>query len=911
MEPLVVASVLSSLISIGLRTEKALGSDGFGEAEIEALKTFLDSGSSILSRFKGKKEPRAAALQLALTGQAFGQALARHWAGSTRMVPGSTILPKPVAALWDNDEHDRREEIEVRTKQAAVKLYELGNAEAGVGELELLGALTGQPENTPYYRALWSAFSNPNLSAHEDSPLLLQPGTALEFARHFRLAYAELTATPAGRRVQDWLRALIRETPELTREVLAQDLANWGERHVFGNVKEQSVDDPLPFMSLDAMYVEPKAKERGDRIPEPIQGLILGLLAEHTLVVVQADFGHGKSLTARWLTRALAKEYVNSASHRADLRYPIFIKCSRDISDSYAHERVVRTALWNTARESIGPIWSHEFAGFERPNSAQQTLYVLDGLDELAFGQGQIKTLFCRLEEVLDNRHRAVVFTRPGALSPECLPTGTPVVTIQPFEVKQIQCWFEAWCRLPNRTSIGYDQLPHSLRELATIPILLLMIATTWKPGEAAVLGRAALYEKFIRHIARGKHTSDPDPHTQIKNVSTTLLECLRRQGELASDEDEPLEAMLWMMSRIAWEGHVLTYGVPFKELRSHRIESLLDEEFGLPSDLAPRIMVGLLVALQHDPIGGSANLLFGHQSFREFLVARFWKTQLVRISQGRGRGIESRLMRGRLLHREDHAFEFLCEMLADLGESDRGLIRDWAEKEVNDDTLNAQTLRGDTRSRLRESALAIGSVLSPEGLRIVDVSTLRSLVAWFEVNVCHMICRAPYLQHRGAILSGAALVGADLFHANLADAHFIRSALCSANLDYANLAHARFYRADLEGASLHEADLRGAILAEACLAHADLRGANLRGADLSEADLSEADLSEADLSEADLRGVCFLSANLHGTKLVQADVGGTDLEVADGLTAAQLQQAKNFSSELLADLVDDSEVPF
>ncbi len=887
MEPLALTTVLSNLIAVGLRGAKALDAEGVGEAELDTLKAFLDGGSSIL-KARSKKEPRVAALQLGLTAQAFGLALARHWAGNTAMVPGSTSLPALVAKWWDQDEHARRTEIELRTQQAALQLQVLGDHEVGVDEIALLGALTGQPDATPYYRALWKAFSNPDLG---DSPLdLSRAGAAREFERHFRLAYAELAVTSQGSQVRDWLEALVRETPDLMREVLARDLASWGARHVFGNVRKDKHDaaDPLPFMSLEDTYVEPlgqlavEGKSPGERpTARAIQALVRGLLQEHMLVVVTADFGHGKSLSARRLASDLAREYIESQENGRDTPYPVFVKCVRDVQDRYDHKVAVRTALWNTAKESMGPIETHDFSGFSPPEGRQATHYVLDGLDELAFSPSQLESLFARLSEGLTQRHRAVVFTRPGALSPNCLPKGTPRVELRPFDPPRVQEWLDRWGKLPDQRALVHEQIPASLRTLAGTPILLLMIAMTWDPGQSVEGGQADLYEKFFRQIALGKHEADGDGHPMIEGASARLLACLCRKDLVDVDEQDTTQAMLWMMSRVAWKAHVLA--ARSEELKTSHVETILADELGLPPDLAPQIKVGLLVALQYHPGGGSSNILFGHQSFREFLVARFWCSQLRRLDRRSESSIEESLMESRLLRRGDRAFDFLREMLGDLDDRVRVKILDWAERRVNDEGLKANKFRADRTNWLRESALAIGSVVSKAGLQLDDPKVLRSMFAWFQMMSSDIIVYAPRLQGAGADFSGESLVGANLVGASLSEANLRRADLSEANLVGANLR-----LANLDGAKLDGAKLDGAYLFLAKLFGASLVGANLQGANLQGAKLPNADLQGADLQSADLQGANLVGANLQDAKL--QGVNPTDIY--------QLRSATNYPED-------------
>lgn len=175
----------------------------------------------------------------------------------------------------------------------------------------------------------------------------------------------------------------------------------------------------------------------------------------------------------------------------------------------------------------------------------------------------------------------------------------------------------------------------------------------------------------------------------------------------------------------------------------------------------------------------------------------------------------------------------------------------------------------------------------------------------------------------RGANLTGVYLNGADLSEANLSGANLCNTSLryanlseiglCKANLNEADLHNANLYKAnllcaDLRNAVLYGANLSKALLRNATLCRADLDEANLHNANLNKADLSNATLSEADLSEAyivetnlsganlssaNLSGANLAAANLSGANLRDADLSGANLRTAQGLSEAQLTQAK------------------
>ncbi len=131
------------------------------------------------------------------------------------------------------------------------------------------------------------------------------------------------------------------------RELLIRDMAGWGSRHVFGNVAEHA---ELPPMPLGGMYVEPDAGN--DTFEnQPVLGLIEKLIDEHPVVVLQADFGHGKSLTARTLAWNMAMAYLGEAKPTPGLWRPVFVKCAEDFeSHGDDVEKVIRRAQLRQAR---------------------------------------------------------------------------------------------------------------------------------------------------------------------------------------------------------------------------------------------------------------------------------------------------------------------------------------------------------------------------------------------------------------------------------------------------------------------------------------------------------------------------------------------------------------------------------
>jgi uncharacterized protein YjbI with pentapeptide repeats len=883
-------ALVGKLIGLGMAFKKGWGGDVLDD-DVSTAGNFLDTGAEVARLWSRGKDARAGALHLALVTRAFGKALVQYWP--------DVITP----ALIDRC-----------LTRASLRIADPSQFLPDGKALALLQALSGEPTGNPYYKALWDAFfSAPvELSGGEGRLDLLGENPQL-FHAYFRRAYVEALATAEGQQVQCWCLSLAAEKREVMRHILAEDLAAWGTRHVFGNVRHQSPGDPLPFLGLDDSYVEPRGRHE-DR-EAPILGLVRGLLEDHPLVVVRADFGHGKSLTARWLARDAARTWLESRQLAGQSPYPVFIKCSRDLRDvHYDHDAVVRSALWHTAELAVADRPAKHDDAFAPLERDQAALFILDGLDEVALTRNHLEDLFKDLQAALEPGQRALVLTRPGALHHErCLPAGTPVVDLLPLDEDQIAGWIARWNACSGKAPVDVTRLDElGLATLARTPILLLMIAMTWEehPVSTSQMGKSALYERFFQHIARGKYEHDPDEHRSVREASEHLAEVLIDAGILA--QREPVAAMLWLMSRVAWESHTIAYEQADAELDEVDVVSLLKRELGIKGSALAPIELGLLLVMQLDPTGSSKTILFGHQSFREFLVARYWKGQLQRLvaretrSEQRAK-IEERLMQARLLHHEDKAFSLLVEMLSGLDPVTRRDIKAWARKYVETDELTLHPeAHTDRRPVLRESALAIGSHIEPdEGLEL-DEWSLRFLCFWHQFYGKRATIRAPGLRSPhgclsavellearlpGANLEGADLRGANLERADLRGANLARADLTKANLEETSLAGANLQACSLVFGNVQDANLVGANLTGANLQSCLLAITNLTGANLTGANLTGANLTNTTLIRGNLRACLLVLANLEGANLEGANLEGANLEGAN-LEGANLKGA-------------------
>ncbi|TKC92130.1 pentapeptide repeat-containing protein [Polyangium fumosum] len=937
-------SILANLIEFGLKASSAKESSGIDEKDIEALKAFLETGG-VFASLRGRQSatPDVAARQLGLVTKAFGMAFGRHWQHNELAAPqkGRKLFPS-------GSERERRDEIEARTRSAVLRLEALGDHhDLSKDEIQRVDALTGSPLNTPYFCALWDAFSEPDSirlgSPPDELPVLfLSNTTRRQFERHFLLAYWEALASPAGEGVRDYIEKDLRSYRRLlVREMLLGDLASWGDRHVFGNIERHRRDpsDPLPFLPLREMYVEPyaTAEDCGRPIgtPRPILEQIYALLTQQqpNVFVVKANFGSGKSLTARTLAMQLANAYLNTSGASTDAWLPIYIRCADDFSGGGLDiEQTVRRALKRQAASFDLSLKASDDA-LVLPEAEQRVVFLLDGLDEVALGERQLEAMFQALRDEATALQRFIVFSRPGALPRnlekygvelyELLPLQRPSRSSENEQTKwqpkedQIALWLDRWNVLAGRPDpITPAQIARrGLAEAATTPILLLMIAETWDDHvrRQTPPSLAEIYEVFFWHIARGKHEADREHNNTVFDASERLLKKLQENGELG-DEARPPDAMLWLMARVAWEAKKLDQQVPALPLRTRRVDNMIEEELGIEEseDVLRTIRVGLLLALQADLESKSDHILFGHQSFREFLVARHWSDRLrriVRLPHRQRSGYEGALLGGRLLGDEDKSFDFLRSMVnaecdpqrpaspVGWSEVDRRELQVWCqEKFENDDQdfgkSKSRAIWADQRAAFREAILAIGSSIKgvPE---LVDQTGagLRSILAWFWMTGKGPIVIAPRAKLHDSQLGAARLTRVDLqktelVGANLSDAmisggemdgidlsgstmigtRIVNCAMPEACMDRTHASSAMFYSCLMERVKMRVANLMGVRFV-----HVNLSGADLSGSDADWASFETAFLNGADLSNASLRYADLSEATLDGVKLLNA----------------------------------------
>ncbi len=936
---------LIKLLQAGMAAWDAWTSAGIGGKEVTAVRLATDALEELRGKGSGQVADMAA-LHLGVITQCFGHALGKHWALDQALPTRRPRLFMTREQQAQEDEIERRMQDAVRSlPKFGASLAQPGDLPAGVQEVKRAERLT-EPLATPYYEALWAAFANRDEGDEGRVEVLDLDRGRLEFERDFLLAYHQALASPGGEQLRGYLSKLAGDYRARTlRELLLRDMAGWDERHIFGNLerKDRADDDPVPFMPLGKMYVEPDARlvrqgQHGEPAQRtPVRTLINQWLRESRTgaAVVKADFGMGKSLTARSLVRQLARQFLDERTPSSSLEMPVYIQCAKDLTEESFNLDAFARRAWMRATSELGLKLNLSDPALAPPDRTQPALFLFDGLDEVILGERRLESFFRSIQDAASEHHRFIIFSRPGALPSQQELEGIPVIELQPWSESQISTWLGAWSELNGGTGPKPEELKaRELGELASTPILLFMVAQTWK-GQSREVGasRAALYEEFFWRIARGKHEADRARHENVFKASTALHAQLI-SNKLLAPESEPPDAMLWLMGRVAWEATKLEQRQMIEPLRKaealtkNGITNLLVHELGLEdgaSDTIDVIQVGLLLSLQaHLRAGAASQLLFGHKSFREFLVARYWADRLKAIARAPSReweDCEADLLGGRLLSREDRTFEFLLEMLDGeplpkreaapfgLTMTERQALLSWAQvcfeseepaapvESSRGARVRQPSLREDRKPWLREAALAIGSNLrGSAGMKQRDTLTMRSMLAWFWMMRVGPIIKARKVYLPGASMPGNTLRGVDFSEAYLEGADFSRadlsprglglgldlsmvvlSSFFCAVLDRALLMHANLTLTNLVKASLREVDLTGAVMKGAYLDEAKLKSAVLDKVQAEKAIFNKADLSGARLNQAMLPRASFVEADLTGAFLRQAQLQGAD----------------------------------
>jgi uncharacterized protein YjbI with pentapeptide repeats len=786
----------------------------------------------------------------------FGEALSHHWGGNERMAGTTNRWGKWFAPAWVSE---RTQEVESALKFA---LSELERTKSFM----LPEQRTWEyPTASRMYQALWRSFVThevPLLSFDKD-------GDVQAFERSFSRAFREALARGGNAEIRT---ALSDGQPrgESLKQLLVTDMASWRYKHVFSGV---DTSEGIPEMPLEKVYTEPTAECQvdGKKRVGPVLSLLRELLTKYRVVCLSADFGMGKSLTARTLAWQWAEAYLDPHCNIPSVErvLPIHVRCANNTSLRDGIDGIVRRSLKRSA-ETIGISVPLSDIALSPPSAEQRAVVLFDGLDELTMSTEQVKDLFSELLDNATDRQRFVIFSRPEVLSQPEIEYGVqiPHVKLHAFSAMQVDEWLWAWPKgeAPTRAVLEAN----GLGELTKVPILLFMLALTWNIHSSQdKIPCTQIYETFFETLAAGKYERGGETHPQIRTAAEQARDALLELGELhgykGADQKAAVAAIRWLMDRMAWE--VLRREFIGDTLSRRHVSNLLADELGLPEATLDQVRIGLLLGMQAQ--GGGQQFFFGHRSFLEFAAAKYWERVLMRLCTAERHDyaeLEEKIAGAPLLCRGSRIFSFLCDLLGTWSKSDCQRLILWATTALNDETVCAnrserrQTFRNDQRLLIRHAALSIGCRLARRlGRRLVigDAAVLTAINAWWLIARK----RAAVLDVPGFATDSQAFLGGFIGpNSNLQGVGLKGAYLESAILRGANLCNANLRKTNLKCANLAGADLR----------RATLRGANLRGANLSGANLDGASLRSANLSKSNLRGASLLGASLTGANMEQ-----------------------------------------
>jgi uncharacterized protein YjbI with pentapeptide repeats len=819
-----VASLTMALVKAWIDDDFELDDDGWA-----ALRQFVSSAPKLVEMFGERPDEQLAARVTMLGIEAFREALRQHWGGSKLAVPDRV-------RFWQrwSQRFERAKEIESCIQTAFDELARTVPS-GDLARRPLPELLFREPESLPLYLALLRAFDEHGRDL--ELPLLsLEGGGRLEFDRQFRAAWKQLLTQKAGGELLRWLDEgaddLRRDS---VRDLLLGNLSAWSSGHVFAAAEEVP---ELPWMPPEDFYIEPRGFCESSKEEGPLIAAIEAALERELVVFVTADFGYGKSLTARTLAAKWAREYLRDQGSGARPAMPIYIACGALDwgGEAMTIDALIRSAWMHQIEAITGEKLADDDEGLAPPGPRDQTLMILDGLDEAQLDARELDNLLSRIRRATASHGRHfVLFFRPGLLSSLRREKGIELVRILPFNDMEIERWVWRWNFIVEGPTLTVAALA-PIRELASVPILLFMIAYQWSHGrEAEIADRHSLYEGFAATLARGKLDATGERSERIvataRAMATRLrprLALLRQADSRAAKTSDEILALLWLMGRIAWMGYRTHVG-PELGISEWDIDQVLRDDLEVEGADVGFHRVSLLTCMQGRLEGDASQryVFFGHRSFHEFFVARFWRDTLVEIASARGEDevrLVERLLDGELIPEygvDDQSLSFLFDFLKRLdGVRRRGIAR-WAH-DVARGRVYDERLKANWRWHVVQLvALAVACELNP--VTELTSDELRAILTPMWIYSRWRRLSAPGLSSPRCDLSLTFLSGADLRRADLEEATLVFAALRETDLSGANLRNAMLK----DSSSMHggKDSSQGSLL---------LDGADLSGAQIS-----------------------------------------------------------------------------
>jgi|GEM_PF-2327425 len=518
---------------------------------------------------------------------------------------------------------------------------------------------------------------------------------------------------------------------------------------------------------------------------------------------------------------------------------------------------------------------------FETDSDAfENAILILDGMDELAMGQGMSSSEADDLLRILlDTTRRCpnlhvILTSRHGYLQTDRGLENSLVLEIDKLTNQQQHDWLKSYIGLKPNTLLNTDKLAEiqkdhnaNLAELLTQPLLLNLVADLEEiPDKNS--SKARVYSKLFDHMV--------GTPWKKKGEKLMRLTPLAKKGMQKMFRDSLREIGFKMFRRSS--EYLSQDELVIEGSFTHRFLTRLNIE-GIKNGVKT-IFISFYFKpafFNEDSPSTTLAIEFYHKSFQEFMVAEYLYYNTIRFflkidSYDEGYELldpEEALNKWTLLFGQRALSNEIQGYLIDIIKEDKDQKR---KDELKERLLHfAPTLfrRGFIDS------LKTGGLLENERASALE-RTLESCYGWFlltgYLNKESLLANREsrwsvqlqtYLIQLTTFERSWQLVGISLAGINLRGANFSYANLSRAKLNNADLVRSDFVQANLSNSDLSHSDLSDSYLSGANFSNAILVNTNFSGSYLIGTILSHANLSDADLSNADLTGT-----NLDNTDL-------------------------------------------
>lgn len=556
------------------------------------------------------------------------------------------------------------------------------------------------------------------------------------------------------------------------------------------------------------------------------------------------DFGIGKSSFLKILT-----SHMHTVGHRY---FPIYIPLRElPVYDANDLVKAIKRYL-------------DRFGQFTLNRLDRDVLLLLDGFDELNFYDKEEKWIrrhIKRLVSLAQYRHIQVIITsRPLLFLKEAdnIPANATVLEIKEFEDHQVQQWIDKWKVLPgmDKSTISYARIKERLLlQIVRNPLLLYMTAKIYDTElkDNIAYSKGVIYQRFYDWTIKGKFKDEGEntPYqlpTNYRQILQNIAMTMRAIGESgAFIEFESLKRYIFEFQRELPEEDIF--------------------------ELNELILTGHFFKLEHRR--ELKYVEFGHQSFKEYLVAEKICDYLTESFRKDRFDDPKWLTLGRHLPSVEE-FEFLKDLLYELPKAQ--LV--WFYSKLRHNTSQMLIGSGGFKKVLGKINFSNDIEINTIYFRSINLLAMAYLL-------CHMI-RIRLLE-----INAASLKKLDEGNINLGGQigyiyHVCHTASGGKQYNKAwdtvkrFLEGSNFNELHLDGIDFHYADLKCTDFIKASIARCCFDTAELHAADFSHAQIQFSDFSDAACDHTVFEKARLSHVRLHNTYMVNCAFNQTEFDHVD-----------------------------